>query len=140
MKTVLFVCFHNSGRSQIAEAMVNQWAQERNLSVRAISAGTVCGKVINPTVIEAMNEIGISLTGQQPKQIMPWHVNNAQKIITMHCGVDPENCPRRFLEVAEDWAIEDPAGKPIETVRAIRDQIEIKVKRLLDDLRSETDD
>ncbi len=74
MKTVLFVCFHNSGRSQIAEAMVNQWAQERNLSVRAISAGTVCGKVINPTVIEAMNEIGISLTGQQPKQIMPWHV------------------------------------------------------------------
>jgi len=130
MRTVLFVCFHNVGRSQMAEAIFNRIATEKNLALHAISAGTVAGREINPVVVTAMSMIGVSMGTQKPKQLMQWHVDVADKIITMHCGVDPENCPTRFKE-SEDWGLDDPVGLDLPAVCRIRDDIAAKVKELV---------
>lgn len=131
MKHLLFVCVHNAGRSQMAEAMVNHLAKERGLDVRAASAGTVGGKVLNPTAVEVMAEIGISMEGQAPKFLTPTMVEKADEIISMGCGVDAEACPTKFL-LTEDWGLDDPAGQPIERVREIRDQIKSFVEAKLE--------
>lgn len=131
-KTVLFVCFHNAGRSQMAEAFVNQMARERNLPIRAISAGTVPSRAINPVAVAVMEEIGFSMADQEPKHMMEWDINGADRIITMHCRVDPEHCPKAWVGGAEDWNLPDPADQPIEIVRQIRDQIRTKVEALLE--------
>lgn len=133
MKHLLFVCVHNAGRSQMAEAMVNHLAKERGLDVRAASAGTVGGKVLNPTAVEVMAEIGISMEGQAPKFLTPTMVGKADEIISMGCGVDAEACPTKFL-LTEDWGLDDPAGQPIERVREIRDQIKSFVEAKLEAL------
>ncbi len=135
MTTILFVCVHNSGRSQMAEALTNQLARERGLSVRAMSAGTMPanGKGINPVARLAMEQIGVQMNGQWPKQLTQEMVDQADRLITMGCGVDAAACPARFL-VTEDWGLDDPAGQPIEKVRAIRDQIRERVDALLDEL------
>lgn len=135
MKSVLFVCVHNAGRSQMAEAFVNKLVAERGLEVRGESAGTMMGKTLNPLAVEAMAELGISMDGQAPKQLTQQMVDNATKIITMGCGVDAEACPAR-IHVSEDWGLDDPAGQSIETVRAIRDQIRDKVQQLLDEIKA----
>ena len=114
----------------MADAFVNRFASESNLPIRAISAGTMASREVNPTVVAAMSMIGIPIDHQLPKQIMQWHVDHAEKVITMHCGVDPENCPARFFE-REDWSIDDPAGQPLEAVVKIRDQIRFKVDELI---------
>lgn len=136
MKTALFVCVHNAGRSQMAEALTNHLAAERGLEVRAESAGTVAGERVNPMAAQAMAEIGIPLDGHRPKQLTQEMVDRADRVITMGCGVNAEVCPARFL-VAEDWGLDDPAGQPIENVRRIRDQIRVRVERLLDELTKE---
>ncbi len=139
MKTVLFVCFHNAGRSQMAEAFFNRFARERGLPLRAISAGTLPKfREINPVAVQAMNEACVSMEGQAPKQMKQGDIDIAARVITMHCGVDPIRCPSGLPETCEDWNLEDPAGQPIEKVREIRDQIRGKVEALLNDLRAES--
>src|SRR5579871_166738 len=130
MKTVLFVCVHNAGRSQMAEAFTNRLARQRGLAVRALSAGTVAGTEINPVAVAVMQEVGVSMEAQHPKQLTQEMADHAERIITMGCGVDAEACPAR-IHLSEDLGLEDPKGQPIETVRAIRDEIRAKVETLL---------
>src|SRR5579864_2698048 len=108
---VLFVCVHNAGRSQMAEAFVNSFSNERKLKVTAESAGTVGGKTINALAMEVMKEIGIDMSGQQAKLLSDAQVKRADRIISMGCGVDAAACPTKFL-IAEDWELDDPAGQP----------------------------
>ena len=136
MKNVLFVCKHNAGRSQMAQAFLNHLAAERGLTVHAKSAGIVGSREINPVVIEAMEEVGISLEGQFPKQLMCWHLDYADRVITMHCGAQVEGCNARVGQV-EDWNLEDPEGQDIEKVRSIRDQVRERVEALLADMSAE---
>jgi arsenate reductase (thioredoxin) len=136
MVRVLFVCVHNTGRSQMAEAFFNKQAAARGIEAHAWSVGTQVGRQINEVVVAAMDEVGISLAGKKPRQIMQWDVDFADRVITMHCGVDPEHCPANLGVKAEDWDLDDPAGQPIEKVRAIRDRVEQKVGALLDELKA----
>lgn len=131
-KRYLFVCIHNAGRSQMAEAFVNHYAAQRGLLIQGHSAGTMGGKALNPLAVQAMAEIGISMEGHQPKLLTQDMIDAETTVITMGCGVDVEACPARFL-VSEDWGLDDPAGREIEAVRSIRDQIRSRVERLLDD-------
>ncbi len=134
--SVLFVCVHNAGRSQMAEALFNQLASEKGLSVRARSAGTVAGSEVNPAVVAAMAEVGVDLSAARPKQLTQEMADGAKRIVTMGCGVDADACPARFL-VTEDWGLDDPAGRPIEVVREIRDEIARRVAGLLRELEIE---
>jgi len=130
MKTYLFLCVHNAGRSQMAEAFVNHYSALHGLPVKGLSAGTVAGKELNPMAIQAMQEIGISMEGQSPKLLAQEMIDPDTKVITMGCSVDAEACPAKFL-VSEDWGLDDPAGKDLDSVRAIRDQINEKVKSII---------
>lgn len=133
MKTILFVCVHNAGRSQMAEAFTNALAQARGLAVRGESAGTEGGSQLNPVAVEAMSEIGISMEGQTPKLLTQEMVDGAERVVTMGCGVDASSCPARFL-VTEDWGLDDPKGREMAEVRRIRDEIRERVERMLDEL------
>lgn len=135
MTRILFVCVHNAGRSQMAEAMVNHFAAERGLDVAAESAGTVGGKELNPMAVSAMNELGVSMMGHHPKLLTQEMADAADRIISMGCGVDADACPAKFL-LTEDWALDDPAGQTLDSVRVIRDQIQERVTKLLDELES----
>ena len=137
MKTVLFVCVHNAGRSQMAEAFTNALAAERGLSVRALSAGTVAGAEINPQALAVMQELDVSMAGQSPKQLTQALADSADRIITMGCGVDAAACPAR-IHLSEDWGLDDPKGQPAENVRAIRDEIKARVERLLAELEAQS--
>lgn len=130
MKTYLFVCVHNAGRSQMAEAFVNHYASLHGLAVKGRSAGTMGGKVLNPMAVDAMAELGISMDGQAPKLLTQDMIQPDTEVITMGCGVDADACPAKFL-VSEDWGLDDPANQGIDTVRMIRDQIDRLVKQLL---------
>lgn len=130
MKSVLFVCVHNTGRSQMAEAFFNALAKEKGLDIRAESAGTVGGKALNSMAVQAMSEVGISLDGHAPKILTGEMIAASERRITMGCGVDAEACPARFV-VTEDWGLDDPAGQPIERVREIRDEIRSRVRELI---------
>ena len=132
MRTILYVCVHNAGRSQMAEAFTTEFARLRGLAVRGASAGTIGGKQLNPLAIEAMNELGISMADQFPKIITQEMVNSADRVITMGCGVDAEACPAKFI-LTDDWGLDDPGGLPIEDVRRIRDEIRDRVETLLND-------
>lgn len=129
MMTILFVCVHNSGRSQMAEAFLNKLATGR---VRAISAGTEPAEAVNPMVVKVMSELGIDISHQKPKKLTLEMIEQADKVITMGCGVD-EVCPGTFVET-EDWGIDDPRGKPLQKVREIRDQIQVRVSGLLTEI------
>lgn len=134
MKTALFVCVHNAGRSQMAEALVNHLARERHLPIRGESAGTMAGEQVNPVAVEVMREIGILMDNQKPKQLTAEMADTADRVITMGCGVDAEMCPARVRPLMEDWGLDDPKGRPIEEVRTIRDQIVSKVEALLQEI------
>jgi len=136
MKTILFVCVHNAGRSQMAEAFVNHYAKERGVNVIGESAGTVAGTQINPVAVEVMQELGISMEGQEPKQLTQELADKADKKITMGCGVDADACPARIF-FTEDWGLDDPKGQPVERVREIRDQVARHVERLVRELGGE---
>ena len=128
MKTVVFVCVHNSGRSQMAEAFLNQLAQGKAIG---ISAGTQPGDNVNPVVVEVMREVGIDISGNKPKALTLDMLEKADKMITMGCGADAGGlCPASFVET-EDWALEDPKGKSLEQVRKIRDAVKEKVIELI---------
>ncbi|HEY3267593.1 MAG TPA: arsenate reductase ArsC [Armatimonadota bacterium] len=133
MKTVLFVCGHNAGRSQMAETLLNHMAQKQGLAVRAESAGTGPSDEINPAARAAIEELGLSMDGQTPKVMTQEMVDRADRVITMGCGVDVAACPAKFL-VTEDWGLDDPAGQPIECVRRVRDEIRARVETLLNGL------
>lgn len=137
MKTILFVCTHNAGRSQMAEAFANKLSSERGLPIRALSAGTLPGDKVNPLAEAAMAEIGVPMEGQYSKQLTQAMVDNADRVITMGCGVDAKACPARFL-ATDDWGLDDPAGQPIERVREIRDQIKSRVENLLAEIGAES--
>lgn len=133
MRNVLFVCVHNAGRSQMAEALFNAEAGRRRLPFRAASAGTIAGHSVNPVAVQVMAEIGIDMKAAHPKQLTQEMVVQAQRAITMGCGVDADACPARFM-VTEDWGLDDPAGQPIDKVREIRKEIHERVRQLLDEL------
>ena len=125
MKYVLFVCNHNAGRSQIAQALFERHAPA---DVRAESAGSTPAEEVWPSVIEAMREIGIDLSDRRPKKLTTEMQLHADWAVTMGCG---DACPYVATRV-DDWDIPDPAGKSIEDVRAIRDELEERVKDLVE--------
>jgi arsenate reductase len=127
MITVLFVCGRNAGRSQMAEALCRSLAPDR---IRAESAGTTPATRIQPLAVEAMNEIGVSMDGMLPKTLTPAMLAGADLIVTMGCGVA---CPAGFAP-SEDWGLDDPHGRDLASVRAIRDQIRARIEELLDRL------
>ena len=129
MKKILFVCVHNTGRSQMAEAFFNHYAKGK---AQAFSAGTHYASHINSSVIEAMREVDIDISSKRPKVLTLEMLGVADKVISMGCGVEGV-CPATFVPI-EDWQLEDPEGKPIEQVRAIRDEIVTKVKRLIEEI------
>ncbi len=122
---VLFVCVHNAGRSQMAAALLERHAEGR-VTVR--SAGSEPADAINPAVLEAMREVGIDLTAEVPKRLTDDAVRDADVVVTMGCG---DACPIYPGKRYEDWELEDPAGKTVEQVRPIRDQIDRRVRELL---------
>ncbi len=135
MKTVVFVCVHNSGRSQMAEAFFNRMGAG---SARALSAGTQPAAAVDPVAVEAMAEVGLDISANKPKALTLEMVEGADRMITMGCGADAAAvCPASFIET-EDWALEDPQGKPIEQVRKIRDEIEGRVARLFAEITRDT--
>ena len=129
MKTVLFVCVHNSGRSQMAEAFLHKLAEGR---VRATSAGTEPAEVVDPVVVEVMREVGIDISRQKTKGLTLEMFEQVDRIITMGCGVE-DVCPADFVET-EDWVLDDPKGRPVAEVRQIREQIQAKVAVLLEEI------
>ena len=125
---VLFVCAHNAGRSQMAAALLDQYADGR---VHVRSAGSTPANEINPAVVAAMDEVGIDLSKEYPKPLTTEVVKAADVVITMGCG---DACPifpgKRYL----DWDLPDPAGKSVEEVRLIRDEIDRRVRALVGEL------
>lgn len=134
MQTILFVCVHNAGRSQMAEAYFNLLAPTLGVEARGLSAGTAPGGQINSVVKEAMEEAHISLLGHAPKQLTPEMAGSADRIITMGCGVEADMCPVGTY-ISEDWGLPDPHGQGIESVRPVRDAVRDHVLELLAELR-----
>jgi len=129
-KIILFICVQNSARSQIAEGFFKKYAS-RNMT--CISAGTIPAHKVNPDAIAVMKEVGIDINTNEPKVLTSEMIDRASMIINMGC-MDNNSCPATLLKnskTMEDWSIEDPAGKPIEKMREIRDQIERKVVSLI---------
>jgi protein-tyrosine-phosphatase len=126
MKTILFVCVHNSGRSQMAEALFNNYVKGKAI---AFSAGTQPADKVNPVVVEAMKEAGIDISRNKPKTLTMEIMEQADRVITMGCGAEAA-CPASFV-ATEEWALEDPEGQALEQVRKIRDDIKDRVLRLL---------
>lgn len=128
---VMFVCVHNAGRSQMAEAFFNALAPA---GLHAISAGTEPTDHVNPVVVEVMTEVGIDMRAHHPKLATPELVSASDRIITMGCGVQ-ESCPLYLgMKIDDDWGLPDPAGQTIEAVRPIRDAIREHVLTLIDQL------
>ncbi|HEX2157641.1 MAG TPA: arsenate reductase ArsC [Actinomycetes bacterium] len=125
---VLFVCVHNAGRSQMAAALLDHHARGK---VHVRSAGSAPGDRINPAVAAAMDEWGIDLSQEFPKPLTDEFVKAADVVITMGCG---DACPIYPGTRYEDWELQDPAGQPVEVVRRIRDDIDIRVQQLLAEL------
>ena len=126
--SVLFVCVHNAGRSQMAAGYLRHLAAGR---VEVRSAGSMPAEQINPVAVEAMREEGIDITEEQPKVLTTEAVQDSDVVITMGCG---DACPIFPGKRYEDWKLDDPAGQDIDAVRPIRDDIEERVHRLLADL------
>jgi arsenate reductase len=125
---VLFVCVHNAGRSQMAAALLERKAEGR---VRVISAGSEPADQLNPAVVEAMEEVGIDISAERPKKLEDGMVRTSDVVITMGCG---DACPIYPGKRYEDWELEDPSGKDLETVRGIRDEITARIETLVAEL------
>lgn len=126
--SVLFVCVHNAGRSQMAAGWLRHLGGE---DVEVRSAGSLPGDTVNPAAVQAMAEVGIDISDQRPKVLTPDAVEASDVVITMGCG---DACPvfpgKRYL----DWPLDDPAGQGVEAVRPIRDEIERRIRGLLAEL------
>jgi arsenate reductase (thioredoxin) len=127
--TVLFVCVHNAGRSQMAAGWLRHLAGD---SVDVRSAGSEPANQINPVAVEAMREVGIDITGATPQLLATETVKDGDVVITMGCG---DACPIFPGKRYEDWQLTDPAGQPIEVVREVRDEIRNHIEKLITDLR-----
>jgi len=127
---VLFVCLHNAGRSQISEALFNRAADGRH---DARSAGTEPADRLHPEVVEAMGEIGLDLSGRAPRRLEQADAEWADVVVTMGCG---DSCPYIPGKHYLDWELDDPSGRPLEEVRATRDEIERRVSSLVAELDS----
>ncbi len=130
MATVLFVCLHNAGRSQMSQALFERAAGGRH---RALSAGTTPSDRVHPEVVEVMRELGVDLADRVPRGLTTELAEQADVVVTMGCG---DECPyipgKRYI----DWDLEDPKGRPIDEVRATRDEIERRVTALVQELDS----
>jgi arsenate reductase (thioredoxin) len=130
MATALFVCLHNAGRSQMSQALFERAAEGRH---RALSAGTTPGDRVHPEVVAVMRELGIDLADRIPKALTTELAEQADVVVTMGCG---DECPyipgKRYL----DWDLEDPKGRPVDEVRATRDEIDRRVRELVEELDS----
>ena len=126
--TVLFVCVHNAGRSQMAAGFMRELGQGR---VEVLSAGSAPKDSINPIAVEAMAELGIDIAYNTPKVLSPEAVQASDAVITMGCG---DACPFYPGKRYEAWVLDDPAGQGIESVRVIRDEIKKRVEQLLSEL------
>ena len=128
MANVLFVCLHNAGRSQMSQALFERAADGRH---QARSAGTTPGDAVHPEVVEAMSEVEIDVSGRTPRKLTEEDARWADVVVTMGCG---DECPyipgRRYL----DWDLDDPKGRPVEEVRATRDEIDRRVGELVREL------
>jgi protein-tyrosine-phosphatase len=128
MATALFVCLHNAGRSQMSAALFERDAAGRH---EALSAGTTPGERVHPGVVEVMRELGVDLSGRKPQPLTAELAERADVVVTMGCG---DECPyipgKRYV----DWDLTDPKGRPLEEVRAIRDQIAARVAGLVREL------
>ncbi|WP_369272333.1 arsenate reductase ArsC [Streptomyces sp. R11] len=128
LASVLFVCVHNAGRSQMAAGFLSHLAGDR-IEVR--SAGSLPGDQVNPAAVAAMDEVGIDISAAQPKVLTTEAVQASDYVITMGCG---DACPifpgKKYL----DWALEDPAGKGVEAVRPIRDEIHKRIEALITEI------
>jgi len=125
---VLFVCVHNAGRSQMAAGFMRELAGDK---VEVLSAGSAPKDSINPIAVEAMKEVGIDISNQQPKILTTEAVFESDAVITMGCG---DACPIFPGKRYEDWVLEDPAGQDLNFVRKVRDEIKVRVESLLKDL------
>jgi arsenate reductase len=123
--TVLFVCVHNAGRSQMAAGWLRHLAGD---TVEVRSAGSEPADRINPVAVEAMREVGIDITGEQPRRLDHDTVEISDVVVTMGCG---DACPYYPGKRYEDWRLTDPAGQPIAVVRTVRDDIRARVENLL---------
>ncbi|MFE5483207.1 arsenate reductase ArsC [Streptomyces sp. NPDC056527] len=132
LASVLFVCVHNAGRSQMAAGFLSHLAGDR-IEVR--SAGSVPGDQVNPSAVEAMREVGVDISAATPKVLTTEAVQASDYVITMGCG---DACPvfpgKRYL----DWALEDPAGKGVDAVRPIRDEIRTRIEALIAEIDART--
>ena len=129
MKTILFVCVENAGRSQMAEAFAHKYGKDKFVM---LSAGNKPAKTINPVVVEVMKEKGIDISANNPKLLTFQMAQDSDLIVTMGCN-DQGICPGPFFKPTIEWKLEDPKGKPIEKVREIRDEIDHKVQRLIEE-------
>jgi arsenate reductase (thioredoxin) len=126
--TVLFVCVHNAGRSQMAAGFLRHLASDR---IEVLSAGSEPVDRVNPAAVTAMAEVGIDLAAARPKLLTDTSVKQADVVVTMGCG---DACPFYPGKRYEDWLLEDPAGRGVEAVRPIRDEIRVRVEALVADL------
>jgi arsenate reductase (thioredoxin) len=130
--TVLFVCVHNAGRSQMAAGYLQHLAGDR---VQVLSAGSQPADQVNPSAVAAMAEEGVDLRTEQPKLLTDSAVRTADVVITMGCG---DECPFYPGKRYEDWVLDDPAGQGLDAVRPIRDEIRRRVETLIEELDSES--
>ncbi|MFH8485112.1 arsenate reductase ArsC [Streptomyces longisporoflavus] len=125
LASVLFVCVHNAGRSQMAAGFLTHLAGDR---VEVRSAGSIPGDQVNPAAVEVMKEVGVDISAQKPKVLTTEAVQASDYVITMGCG---DACPifpgKKYL----DWALEDPAGQGVDAVRPIRDEIKTRIEALI---------
>jgi arsenate reductase len=126
--SVLFVCVHNAGRSQMAQGWLGHLAAD---AIEVRSAGSEPADQINPVAVEAMREVGIDITAEQPKILTVDAVRDSDVVITMGCG---DTCPIFPGKRYEDWNLTDPAGQPLNVVRTVRDEIRNRVQELLGEL------
>src|SRR5690606_6666377 len=130
--SVLFVCVHNAGRSQMAAGWLRHLAGDR-IEVR--SAGSMPAEQINPVAVAAMHEVGIDITAEQPKILTTEAVQDSDVVVTMGCG---DACPFFPGTRYEDWKLDDPAGQGIDAVRPIRDEIKVRIEQLVSELLPST--
>ncbi|MFZ3599534.1 arsenate reductase ArsC [Streptomyces sp. BH104] len=131
LASVLFVCVHNAGRSQMAAGFLSHLAGDR---VEVRSAGSIPGDRVNPSAVAAMEEVGVDISAAEPKVLTTEAVQASDYVITMGCG---DACPIFPGKTYLDWALEDPAGKGVEAVRPIRDEIKTRIEALIAEIDTE---